>query len=66
MYDARQKEIDELREQVKWWAQMWQSSHDWWNGPNGLEPSRNEYNLSDGQLKVTKELDAAAKRVMSE
>ena len=24
MYDHRQKEIDELREQVKWWAINWQ------------------------------------------
>lgn len=24
VYDARQKEIDELREQVKWWAINWQ------------------------------------------
>lgn len=24
MYDARQREINELREQVKWWAKTWQ------------------------------------------
>ena len=60
-YDARQKEIDEAN---RWWATRWQSSHDWWNGPNGLEPSRDEYNLSDGQLKATREMDAAAKKIL--
>ena len=63
MYDHRQKEIDAVN---RWWASRWQTSHDWWYGPNGLEPSRNEYNLSDEQLRAVKEMDAAAAKVMGE
>lgn len=57
MYDHRQKEIDELREQVKWWASKWVQI----SKKNSENEDYLELNaLYDFRL----ELDAAAARVM--
>lgn len=54
MYDHRQKEIDELREQVRWWIERWTC---FWSVPK----CKADF---DRIAEAEKELNAAASRVL--